>query len=160
MSFDTPAGTRGVRSRGAQGAVGRWVQQRMMNQHRRKGWRFLGMDVLFLTTIGRKSGEERITPVAWFPHGDGTWLIVASAAGSAHNPSWYRNLAAHPDGLQIELADRKIAVTAEQLTGPAREQAWQRIVAAQPRYAKYQQKTDRELPVIRLVPKSSSGHAG
>jgi deazaflavin-dependent oxidoreductase (nitroreductase family) len=135
--------------------VGRWVQQRMMNQHRRKGWKFMGMDVLFLTTLGRKSGEERTTPVAWFPYGDGTWLIVASAAGSAQNPAWYRNIAAHPGSLQIELADRKIAVTAEQLTGPAREQAWRRIVAAQPRYARYQQKTDRELPVIHLVPKSS-----
>ena len=155
MSFDTQAGTRGTRSRGAQGAVGRWVQQRMMDQHRRKGWKFMGMDVLFLTTLGRKSGEERTTPVAWFPYGDGTWLIVASAAGSAQNPAWYRNIAAHPGSLQIELADRKIAVTAEQLTGPAREQAWRRIVAAQPRYAMYQQKTDRERPVIHLVPKSS-----
>ncbi len=48
-----------------------------------------------------------------------------------------------------------VPVTAEQLSGPAREQAWQQIVAAQPRYAKYQQKTDRELPVIRLVRRES-----
>ena len=153
MSFDTPAGTRGARPPSVPGAIGRWVQQRMMNQHRRKGWKFQGMDVLFLTTIGRKTGQERITPVAWFPNGDGTWLIVASAAGAAQNPAWYRNIAAHPDRLQIELADQKIAVTADQLTGTAREQAWERIVAAQPRYAKYQQKTDRELPVIHVVPK-------
>jgi deazaflavin-dependent oxidoreductase (nitroreductase family) len=73
------------------------------------------------------------------------------AAGSAQNPAWYRNIAAHPDRLQIELPGQTIPVTAEQLSGPAREQAWQQIVAAQPRYAKYQQKTDRELPVIRLV---------
>lgn len=152
MGFDTPAGTRGARPRGGQGAVGRWVVQRMMNQHRRNGWKFLGMDVLFLTTVGRKSGAERTTPVAWFPGGDGTWLIVASAAGSAHNPAWYHNIAAHPDRLQIELQGQKIAVTAEQLTGPAREQAWQHIVATQPRYAKYQQKTDRQLPVIHLMP--------
>jgi deazaflavin-dependent oxidoreductase (nitroreductase family) len=155
MSFDTPAGARGARRRGSPGAVGRWVQQRMMNQHRRKGWKFMGMDVLFLTTIGRKSGQERTTAVAWFPNGDGTWLIVASAGGSAHNPAWYHNIAANPGRLQIELAGQKIAVTAEQLTGAAREQAWQHIVAAQPRYAKYQQKTDRELPVIHLVPKTS-----
>jgi deazaflavin-dependent oxidoreductase (nitroreductase family) len=155
MSFDTPAGTRGARPPSFPGAISRWVQQRMMNQHRRRGWKFLGMDVLFLTTIGRNTGQERITPVAWFPNGDGTWLIVASAAGAAQNPDWYRNIVAHPDWLQIELADRKIAVTAEQLTGTAREQVWERIVAAQPRYAKYQQKTDRELPVIHLVPKPS-----
>jgi deazaflavin-dependent oxidoreductase (nitroreductase family) len=155
MGFDTPAGTRGARPRGSPGPVGRWVQQWMMNQHRRKGWSFMGMDVLFLTTIGRKSGQERTTAVAWFPGGDGTWLIVASAGGSAQNPVWYRNIAAHPDRLQIELADRKIPVRAEQLTGAAREQAWERIVAAQPRYAKYQRKTDRELPVIHLVPRTS-----
>jgi deazaflavin-dependent oxidoreductase (nitroreductase family) len=155
MSFNTPAGTRGARSRGSSGAVSRWVRQRMMRQHRRKGWKFMGMDVLFLTTVGSKTGQERITPVAWFPYGDGTWLIVASAAGSAHNPAWYHNIATHPDRLQIELPDRKIAVTAEQLTGPAREEAFRRIAAAQPRYAKYQKKTDRELPVIHLVPKPS-----
>jgi deazaflavin-dependent oxidoreductase (nitroreductase family) len=80
---------------------------------------------------------------------------VASAAGAAQNPSWYWNLAEHPDRLQIELGDGKIAVTAEQLTGEARERAWARITAAQPRYAKYQQKTDRELPVIRLAHKRS-----
>jgi deazaflavin-dependent oxidoreductase (nitroreductase family) len=154
MSFDTPAGTRGARSRSSSGVIGRWVQQRMMKQHRRS-WKFLGMDLLFLTTVGRKSGQERVTPVAWFPQGDGTWLIVASAAGSAQNPAWYRNIAAHPDRVQIELRGQTIPVTAEQLSGPAREQAWQQIVAAQPRYAKYQQKTDRELPVIRLVPRPS-----
>ncbi len=154
MSFDTPAGTRGGRQRGPGGPIGRLVQQRMMKQHR-KSWKFMGMDLLFLTTIGRKSGEERVTPLAWFPGEDGTWLIVASAAGAAQNPAWYRNLAARPDRLQIELSDRKIAVTAGQLKGPARERAWIRIVAAQPRYAKYQQKTDRELPVIQLAPRPS-----
>jgi deazaflavin-dependent oxidoreductase (nitroreductase family) len=153
MGFDTPAGTYGARPRGSPGVVGRWVQKQMMRQHRRNGWKFLGMDVLFLTTIGRKSGAERTTAVAWFPGGDGTWLVVASAAGAARNPAWYHNIAAHPDRVQIELAGRKTAVTAEQLTGTAREQAWQQITAAQPRYANYQQKTDRELPVIRLAPR-------
>jgi deazaflavin-dependent oxidoreductase (nitroreductase family) len=153
MAFDTADGTRGARPRGSPGLAGRWVQRQMMRQHRRNGWKFRGMDVLFLTTIGRKSGAERTTPVAWFPGGNGTWLIVASAAGSAHNPAWYHNIAARPGRVQIELAGRKVAVTAEQLTGAAREQAWQQITAAQPRYAKYQQKTDRVLPVIRLVPR-------
>jgi hypothetical protein len=42
-------------------------------------------------------------------------------------------------------------VTAEQLHGTERAQAWQQIVTAAPRFAKYQQKTDRDLPIIRLV---------
>ena len=154
MSFDTRAGTRGTRSRGSGGQVSRWVQQRMMRQHRRKGGKFMGMDVLFMTTVGAVSGERRVTPVAWFPDGPDAWLIVASAAGAAKNPQWYRNLAAHPDQVWIELPkeDVTLSVTAEQLDRPRREQAWQGIIKAQPRYAKYQSKTDRVLPVIRLVP--------
>jgi hypothetical protein len=46
-------------------------------------------------------------------------------------------------------------VTAEQLHGAEREAAWQQIVTAAPRFAKYQQKTDRELPIIRLTPQSA-----
>ena len=47
-----------------------------------------------------------------------------------------------------------MAVTAEQLHGAEREKAWTQIVTASPQFAKYQQKTDRELPVIRLAKKS------
>src|SRR5262249_7053195 len=152
MTFDTRAGTRGARPPSFSGPIGRWVQQLMMRQHRRS-WKFQGMDLLFLTTVGRKSGQERVPPLARLPYGDGTWLIVASAGGSAQNPAWYRNLAAHPDRIRIELQDQTVPVTAEQLSGPAREEAWKQIIAAHPRYAKYQRKTDRELPVIHLAPR-------
>ena len=152
MSFDTPTGTRGARVPRSSGRVSGWVGRWMSNRHRRKGYRFMGMDVLFLTTIGRRTGQRRETPVAWFPDGEDAWLIVASAAGSAHNPDWYRNLAAHPDQVWIELPHRTLRVTPAQLEGPRREACWTRIVQAQPRYASYQQKTDRLLPVIRLVP--------
>jgi deazaflavin-dependent oxidoreductase (nitroreductase family) len=137
------------------GRVSRWVGRWMSNQHRRKGYRFMGMDVLFLTTVGRKTGERRETPVAWFPDGENAWLIVASAGGSAHNPAWYHNLAVHADQVWIELPQHKLRVTAEQLEGARREECWKRIVQAQPRYAKYQEKTDRLLPLIRLVPVST-----
>jgi deazaflavin-dependent oxidoreductase (nitroreductase family) len=124
----------------------------MSNRIRRRGYRFLGMNILFLTTIGRRTGQRRETAVAWFPDGDDAWLIIASAAGSAHNPAWYHNIAAHPDQVWIELPDRTLQVTAEQLEGARREQSWTGVVQAQPRYAGYQEKTDRLLPVIRLVP--------
>jgi hypothetical protein len=64
------------------------------------------------------------------------------------------NIAAHPDQVQIEVEGRKVAVAAEQLHGAERAEAWQQIVNAAPRFAGYQQKTDRELPIIRLVPRS------
>jgi deazaflavin-dependent oxidoreductase (nitroreductase family) len=151
MSFDTTTGTRGGRQ--PSGFVFRWGNKMMASRVRRKG-KFLDFNALVLTTVGRKSGVERTTPVGWFPGPDGSWLIVASAAGAVGNPAWYYNIAAHPDQVQIEVEGRKVAVTAEQLHGAERAQAWQQIVAVSPRFAQYQTKTDRELPVIRLVPRS------
>jgi deazaflavin-dependent oxidoreductase (nitroreductase family) len=78
---------------------------------------------------------------------------VASAAGAPKNPAWYYNIAAHPDKVHIETAGRKVAVTAEQLHGAARDEAWKQITTSAKRFAQYQQKTDRELPVIRLTPR-------
>jgi deazaflavin-dependent oxidoreductase (nitroreductase family) len=77
---------------------------------------------------------------------------VAAAAGGPRNPAWYHNLAAHPDKVQIEMAGRKVAVIAEHLHGAEREAAWRQTTTAAPRFAEYQQKTDRELRVIRWYP--------
>lgn len=151
MSFTkTPGGTRGARGPVGANALTRFAGRVMMSQHKRAGDRFLGMDLLYLTTTGAKTGQQRVTPLARFPDGDGAWLVVASAAGSARHPGWYHNVAAHPDQVWIEMGGQRIRVSAEQLDGTRREEAWQRIVASQPRYAGYQRKTDRVLPVIRL----------
>jgi deazaflavin-dependent oxidoreductase (nitroreductase family) len=114
----------------------------------------MGFKALILMSVGRKSGLPRMTPVGYFPGKEGNWLIVASAAGSAGNPAWYYNLAAHPDKVQVEIEGRTVAVIAEQLHGAERQQAWEQIIAAAPRFAQYQHKTDRELPIIRLVSRS------
>jgi deazaflavin-dependent oxidoreductase (nitroreductase family) len=152
MSFATPDGTRGARQPG--GPILRWLNKWMMARIRRTGKApGMGFNALVLTTIGRKSGAERTTPLGWFPGKDGTWLIVASAAGATKNPDWYHNLAAHPDKVRIETAGRKVAVIAEELHGAAREEAWRQIAGASPQFAKYQQKTDRALPVILLRPR-------
>ena len=156
MSFDTTTGTRGSRQPG--GFMFRWGNKVMASRVRKGGAKFLGFNTLVLTSVGRKTGAERTTPVGWFPGQDGSWLIVASAAGAKGNPAWYYNLAAHPDQVQIEVEGRKVAVTAEQLHGAEREQAWQQITTAVPRFTQYQVKTDRELPIIHLVPRS--GGAG
>jgi deazaflavin-dependent oxidoreductase (nitroreductase family) len=152
VSFDTQAGTRGARQ--PSGFALRTVNKLMAGRIRRKGGKIMGFNGLVLTTIGRKTGAERTNPVGWFPGQDGSWLIVASANGAAGNPAWYYNIAAHPDQVQIEVEGRKVPVVAEQLHGAERAEAWQQIAAAAPRFAGYQQKTDRELPVIRLVPRS------
>jgi deazaflavin-dependent oxidoreductase (nitroreductase family) len=139
------------------GAFSRWMQHRMngrMNRKVRRGrGTFMGMDVLILHTVGHRSGEPRETPVAWFADGDDARLIVASGGGS-QDPDWYVNLMARADGAAIELpGSGAVAVTAQRLAGDDREQAWQRIATAQPRIAKYQSKSDRQYPVVRLTPR-------
>jgi deazaflavin-dependent oxidoreductase (nitroreductase family) len=153
MSFDTRNGTRGARQPG--GRLMLWLNGLNMRRIRRSG-RAAGFNALVLTTVGRKSGVQRQSPVGWFPGTDGSWLIVASAGGAARNPAWYYNLAAHPDNVQIEMAGRTVPVTAEELHGSERAEAWRQISAAAPRFAGYQTKTDRELPIIRLVSRSGS----
>ena len=69
----------------------------------------LGFNALVLTTVARKSGEERKSPVGWFPGKDGSWLIVAAAIGAPKNPAWYYNIAANPDQVQIEIPGQKVA---------------------------------------------------
>jgi deazaflavin-dependent oxidoreductase (nitroreductase family) len=120
-----------------------------MNKIRRSGE---GSNMLILSTIGRKSGELRQTPVRWFPGGEGSWLIVASANGAAGNPAWYFNLAAQPE-VTIEVQGRTVQVIATQLAGAERAAAWARITAASPQFAGYERKTDREMPVLRLTPR-------
>jgi deazaflavin-dependent oxidoreductase (nitroreductase family) len=152
MTRDQQAG-----SRGGPGAVSRWMQHRMNARLNRKirGGRgtFMGMDVLILHTAGRRSGQLRETPVSWFADGEDAWLVVASGGKNRH-PDWHLNLLGHPDRASIELPGRDaVPVTPHVLDGADREQAWKRITAAQPRYAKYQSTTDREYPVVRLTPR-------
>lgn len=145
------------REPGTPGAFSRWMQQkanaRMARKIRRGRGEFMGMDVLILNTVGRRSRQPRETPVAWFADGEDARLIVASGGGS-RNPDWHANLMAHPDRVTVELpGEGPVPVTPHQLDGDERARAWQRIVAAQPRLGKYQSKSDRQYPVIRLTPR-------
>jgi deazaflavin-dependent oxidoreductase (nitroreductase family) len=152
MIFDTPTGTQGGRQPRA-GLMLQLLNKTAAGRFRRTG-KMMGINGLILTTIGAKSGAERTNPVGWWPSPDGSWLIVAAANGAARNPAWYHNIAANPDNVQIEVDGRTIGVTAVQLHGAERAQAWQQISTAAPRFAQYQRKTDRELPVICLSPRS------
>ncbi|MBU3750237.1 MAG: nitroreductase family deazaflavin-dependent oxidoreductase [Mycobacterium sp.] len=149
MSFTTSNGSRGARQ--PQGRLLRMMNGVISRRIRKGGKLMGGTEGLVLTTIGRKSGERRSTPLVWFPGANGSWLIVASAAGAPRNPAWYYNIAAHPDRVEIEIGGRKIPVTAVQLHGAEREDAWRAITSAAERFTKYQEQTDRELPIIRLT---------
>src|ERR1700751_1413813 len=132
-----------------------WLNVFVARRLRKHGKNPLGFDALLLITTGRKSGVERTSPLGWVSDGNGGWLIAASASGAAGNPAWYHNLAAAPDKARIEVDGATIPVSAEQLHGTEREAAWQALTASIPRFARYPYKTDREIPVIRLTPRSS-----
>ena len=150
MSFQkTPGGTHGARIPWSNPAV-RAIQRMLAVWHRRSGDRFQGMDLLYLTTVGAKTGQRRQSTVARVSDGDDAWLVVASAGGSAHHPGWYHNIAAHPDQVWIEFGGRQLRVIPAQLDGDDRAQAWQRVIKTVPRFAGYERQTDRTLPVIRL----------
>jgi deazaflavin-dependent oxidoreductase (nitroreductase family) len=152
MGFDTTDGTRGARQPRS-GLILQLINKNAASRFRRTG-KIFGFNGLILTTVGARSGAERTSPVGWWPGPDGSWLIVAAANGAARNPAWYHNIAAHPGQVQVEVDGRRVSVKAEQLRGAERAEAWRQIAAAAPRFARYQGKTDRELPVIRLVPRS------
>lgn len=151
MSFEKPTGTRGARMPAAMAPVIKWVNGLITNRIGKTGKAFGTMPALVLTTVGRKSGAQRRTPLAYIPDGDGAWLIIAAYAGSATNPAWYYNLAARPESVTVELEGVSRQVTAAELHGSERERAWQKITSADKRFAKYQDMTDRQLPVIRLT---------
>ncbi|MBM7783476.1 nitroreductase/quinone reductase family protein [Tenggerimyces flavus] len=147
----TRSGTRGARITWAHLLVAKLFRKALIRSHRKKGDTFLGQPVLYLTTKGAKSGTVRVTPVGYVLDGPNAWLVVASLGGAARNPAWYYNVVAHPDALSIEVAGKRYDVTAEQLTGDRRAEAWDRITAERPSMAEYQTQTDRILPVLRLT---------
>jgi deazaflavin-dependent oxidoreductase (nitroreductase family) len=150
VSFDTRKGTRGTRQ--PNGRFMRFVNTLMARRLRRsKDGQMMGFNALILHTVGRRSGQQRTNPVGWWPGPNDSWLICASANAAIDNPAWYYNLAAHPDRVSIEVNGQTVAVIAQQLHGAEREQAWQQITTAAPRFGQYQTKTDRELPIIRLT---------
>ena len=86
-----------------------------------------------------------------FPDGENAWLVAATLGGSARHPAWVLNMAKHPDEIWLEVGPERFKVRGESLEGPERDQALARIAAVAPRDGKYQEKTDREIPIVRLT---------
>jgi deazaflavin-dependent oxidoreductase (nitroreductase family) len=114
------------------------------------GGQFKGADLLLLTTTGAKSGERRISPLAYFRI-DGKLLIIGSFAGADINPAWVHNLRANPSA-QVEIGNDASDVTARELPSAERDELFGKITAAAPGFADYQAKTTRVIPVFELHP--------
>jgi deazaflavin-dependent oxidoreductase (nitroreductase family) len=113
------------------------------------GSSMFGGSVLLLTTKGRKSGRVRTVPVMYFDEGADK-VVIASAGGSPVHPAWYNNLSQNPE-VTVEVKGRTYQARAEVVKGADRERIWQKVIAAQPRFAGYASKTQgREIPVVVL----------
>jgi deazaflavin-dependent oxidoreductase (nitroreductase family) len=118
----------------------------------RLGWEADNMPVLELTTTGRKSGQPRASMLTSPVQDGSTLVIVASRGGDDRHPAWFLNLQANPDVEVALKGNAKVPMRARILTGEERRALWERVVAAQKRYAGYQSKTEREIPLILLEP--------
>ena len=114
------------------------------------GGRVQGLQVLLLTTIGRTSGEERITPLGYFME-DGSYIVSASNAGRDTHPAWFHNLRANPH-VMIEIKDRQFEAEAEVASSEKRRSLWSQLISLSPTYANYARKTTREIPLVILRP--------
>jgi deazaflavin-dependent oxidoreductase (nitroreductase family) len=109
-----------------------------------------GLPNLNLTVKGKKSGIERTTPLLCIPDGH-TVLIAGSYFGGPKMPLWVGNLRAADGAARIEYARETFAVDATELTGDDRAAAWRHMLETWPNYAKYEERTDRTIPVFRLA---------
>ena len=106
-----------------------------------------GLPVIVLTTRGRRSGKVRKTPLMRVEHA-GQYALVASMGGAPTHPVWYRNLVADPAAVAIQDGPAPFDVTVREVVGEEKQQWWDRAVAAYPPYAEYQDRTERQIPVL------------
>ena len=117
------------------------------------GWTGAGMPVLELTTIGRKSGQPRsVMLTSPWREGD-TIAIVASRGGDDQHPAWFLNLRDNPD-VDVTIRGEKRPMRARVADAEERARVWPLITAAHDNYAGYQTKTEREIPVVLLEPRT------
>ncbi|MBT0770464.1 nitroreductase family deazaflavin-dependent oxidoreductase [Kineosporia sp. J2-2] len=112
-------------------------------------WRY-GTQILLLDSIGNKSGQQRTHALIYRPW-NGAYLVVASAGGTDAPPAWSLNLQARPD-TRIQVRDQIIPVRARVATAAEKPAMWAEMVDAWPDYDNYQERTDREIPIVVLEP--------
>ena len=119
----------------------------------RLGWSALGMPVLELTTIGRKSGEPRkVMLTSPLQLGD-TLAIVASRGGDDRHPAWFLNLRDHP-AVTVTMSGTSRPMQARIATPEEKAELWPRLTADHKNYAGYQSKTQWDIPLVLLTPTS------
>jgi deazaflavin-dependent oxidoreductase (nitroreductase family) len=111
--------------------------------------------ILLLNTVGRKSGKRRTSPLLYVMDGE-DFVIIASKGGASAHPAWYLNLIANPEAM-VEVGDREVRVRAEEADSEEKSRLWQKMVEMYPAYDAYQEKTEREIPLLVLRPVERGG---
>jgi F420H(2)-dependent quinone reductase len=111
--------------------------------------------ILLLNTVGRKSGKKRTSPLLYVMDGE-DFVIIASKGGASAHPAWYLNLMANPEAT-VEIEDREVRVRAEEADSEEKSRLWQKMVEMYPAYDAYQEKTEREIPLLVLRPVERGG---
>lgn len=113
------------------------------------GGQFEGANLLLLHTTGAKSGQPRVSPLAYFDI-DGKLIIIGSFAGAPVSPAWVHNLRANPKA-RVEVGADQFGVTARELPTDERDELFDKVTAAAPGFAEYQAKTSRVIPLFELI---------
>ena len=108
-----------------------------------------GMPVLVLTTTGRKSGKRRSTMLTSPLHDEHKVVLVASYGGDDRHPAWYHNLVANPD-VDVTMEGETRPMRARVASAEEKAQLWPQIVSTYKGYGGYQQRTERDIPVVIL----------
>ena len=114
----------------------------------KEGHDWNGTTALILTTTGRRSGEQRKSPLIYRKYGD-AYLVVASKGGADSPPDWLLNLQADPT-VHVQVWGDRFTATARTATPEEKPDMWSVMLEAWPQYDEYQAKTDREIPVVVL----------
>ena len=137
-----------------------WRVHRLL--YRISGGRFLwttsnkrGWGALRLTTIGRKSGQERSVIIGYIEEGPSLVAIAMNGWDDGH-PSWWLNLEAHPDAVAQLTGKQPRPVRARLATGDERDRLWQRWVAVDPRIAAFSDQRSTDTPVVILEPRDAT----
>lgn len=118
-----------------------------------EGGEMQGAPCVIVSTLGAKSGNQRKTPLIRVEH-DGSYAAVASMGGAPQHPVWYHNLVAHPDVVTVQDGPTVLDCDAHEVTGDEKAEWWAHATAVWPAYDEYQAKTDRQIPVFVLTPRS------
>ena len=117
------------------------------------GRRLSGAPVLLLDHVGRRTGTRRTTPLLYLADGEDL-VIVGSRGGSKAPPAWWLNLTANPRAT-VQVGPRRREVLARTASAEEKARLWPLLVEAYSDYQTYQDRTEREIPVIILEPGSA-----